>query len=261
MTPTPTSCDGNRPAVPEIVIERGISNRDFLERHALAGRVGLSTGVSLVDRAITRAERHLDAEGRWGGWSHAFIFEGPRADGQHWVIESDLQFHRRHYRLGVQENRIAKYGNEEVYTGLAVLDFGLTAEQTRALLTEALELVAAHTRYSIRELWGTLVALHQPHLRAQENLLARDNSFFCSAFVLHLFRRAGLDLTPGLDVKNATPEDLIRSVVPHRTWLLVREAPHSRIAAAARRVTRKVKVGVRFVRRQLKSSRPDVATS
>ena len=104
----------------------GLSNREFLERYAGLGRVGLSGGVTPIDLAICRAERHLDVEKRWGIWTHAFLFEGVRADGHHWVIESDLELHRKHIRLGAQENRISKYHDDKLYTALAVLDFGLT---------------------------------------------------------------------------------------------------------------------------------------
>src|SRR4051794_2503045 len=92
----------------EVVLVTGLSNREFLERYACVGRIGLSGGVSLIDKAIARAQRHLDKEERWGSWSHAFLFQGQRHDGHQWVIESDLQINRKHIRLGVQENRIAK---------------------------------------------------------------------------------------------------------------------------------------------------------
>jgi len=39
----------------QTVIVTGLSNREFLERHALPGRVGLSGGVTLIDKAIARA--------------------------------------------------------------------------------------------------------------------------------------------------------------------------------------------------------------
>ena len=224
----------------DAILVEGLSNRDFLERYAQAGRVGLSAGTALADRMIARAERHIDERGQWGSWSHAFVFEGRRVDGHHWLMESDLQFHRKHVQLGVQENRLAKYFDEELYTALAVLDFGLTADQVAVLINGGLELVATHTRYSLRELLGTLVALRQPKRRGQENLLARDHSFYCSAFVQHLFRHAGLDLAPGLEVKNTTPEDLARSPVPHASWLLRREMPRSPLAAVATRVRRRV---------------------
>jgi len=201
---------------------RGLSNREFLVRHAGAGRVGLSGGTTLVDRAICRAERHLVPDERWGIWSHAFVFEGARVDDQHWLIESDLQILRRHIQLGVQENRIDKYFDEQIYPNLAVLDFELGPGMTKAVVAGGLDLAANHARYSLRELAGTLLALKNPALRGRGNLLARGNSLFCSALVQHLFRRAGLDLAPGIDLKNTTPEDLARTPVPHRAWVLQR---------------------------------------
>ena len=95
-------------AQPQTVVVTGLSNRAFLELHARPGRIGLSGGVTFIDKAICRAERHLDEQAQWGAWSHAFLFEGLRPDGQHWVIESDLQVHRKHIQLGVQENRSSK---------------------------------------------------------------------------------------------------------------------------------------------------------
>jgi hypothetical protein len=201
----------------------GLSNQEFLERYAQAGRIGLSGGVTLIDRAICRAERHLDKEEEWGCWSHAFLFQGRRADDHHWVIESDLQIHRKHVQFGVQENRISKYFDEGLYTCVAVLDFGLTEEQVASVVREALELAANHTRYSLRELAGTLLALRHPRLRGRENLLARESSVYCSAFIQCLFRTAGVDLAPGVDAKNTTPEDIARTSVPHVTYLLQRE--------------------------------------
>ncbi len=64
-----------------------------------------------------------------------------------------------------------------MYPHLAVLDFGLNESQVAALLREGLDLVASHERYSLRELVGTLLALHRPELRGQDNLLARDGRF------------------------------------------------------------------------------------
>ena len=174
----------------QTVVVSGLSNREFLELYARPGRIGLSGGVTLIDKAICRAERHLDEGARWGCWSHAFLFEGQRLDGHHWVIESDLQVHRKHIQLGVQENRISKYFDEEYYTCLAVLDLGLTENQVACLVREGLELVANRARYSLRELFGTFLALKRPGLRCRQNLLARERSLYCSALVQHLFRQA-----------------------------------------------------------------------
>jgi hypothetical protein len=208
------------PSSHAIIPINGLSNREFLERYARPGCIGLSGGTTLIDKAICRAQRHLDAEENWGVWSHAFLFQGRRADGHHWVIESDLQVHRKHIQLGVQENRISKYFDENLYTTLAVLDFGLTETQVALLLCHGLDLVANRARYSLRELLGTLIALRRPQLRGRNNLLARERSLYCSALVQHLFLKAGLDLAPGVDQKNTTPEDIARTTTPHITYRL-----------------------------------------
>jgi hypothetical protein len=223
------------------VVVSNISNREFLERYARPGRVGLSGGITLIDKAIARAERHLDADKVWGSWSHAFLFQGPRHDGHHWVIESDLQINRKHIRLGVQENRISKYFNEEHYTTLAILDFELPDATVMKVLGEGLDLVATRARYSLRELMGTLIALKRPELRARENLLARDSSMYCSAFIQHLFGKAGIDLAPGVHGKNTTPEDISRTAVPHVTYLLKRELPPNKLAMLKGKVRGRVK--------------------
>ena len=234
----------------QTVVVTGLSNREFLELHARPGRIGLSGGITFVDKAICRAERHLDEREQWGSWSHAFLFEGQRPDGHHWVIESDLQIHHKHIQLGVQENRISKYFDEELYTNLAVLDFGLTEAQVACLLREGLELVANRARYSLRELFGTFIALHRPDLRGRQNLLARESSMYCSALVQHLFRKAGLDLAPGVDLKNTTPEDIARTALPHVTYLLQRQVARSKLTELKTRLRRRVGARIRQMRRR-----------
>ena len=225
----------------QTIIVSGMSNREFLEQYAQPGRVGLCGGITKVDLAIRHAQRRLHEEHRWSDWSHAFLFEGRRIDGQHWVLESDIQILKKNIQLGAQENRTEKYFDEKMFPALAVLDFGLTEMQVATLLGEALELVANRQRYSLRELIGTLVALRKPGLRAQENLLARERCAYCSAFVKMLFLWLGLDLVPGVTGKNTTPEDIARSPLPHVKYLLVREMPGLKIAALGR----KIKTGVR----------------
>ena len=225
----------------EVITVTGLSNREFLESYAHPGRVGLSGGITLIDKAIARAERHIDSEGRWGLWSHSFLFQGCRHDGHHWVIESDLQINRKHIRLGAQENRVSKYFDESLYTTLAVLDFGLAEEQTAVLLREGLELVASRARYSLRELLGTLIALRHPELRGRDNPLAREKSLFCSAFVTHLFRKIGVELAPCAHEKNTTPEDISRTLVPHTTYLLQRGLGRGKLEELKVRLRRRVR--------------------
>src|SRR5258706_3265546 len=222
----------------EIVRVTGISNREFLETYARPGRVGLVGGVSPIEKVIRRAERHVDADKRWSLWSHSFLLGERRSDEHHWIIESDLHIARKHIRLGVQENRLTKYFDESVYRSLAILDFGLSDEHVLMLLREGLELVASRARYSLRELLGTLIALHRPELRGRDNLLAREKAFYCSAFVQHLFRKAGIELAPGVHGKNTTPEDISRTPVPHITYLLERPAPFGKFSRLAVRLRR-----------------------
>lgn len=225
----------------KVITVSGITNQEFLENYAAPGRVGLSGGTALADRLVRRAERHVNKSESWSRWSHAFLIGERRTDGHLWVLESNLQVHRKRMLLGVQENRITMYHDESLYPVLAVLDFGLDAEKVDALIREGLNHVASRTRYSIRELFGTLLALRHPHLRAQENLLARERSIFCSAFVQLLFRKAGLDLNPGVALKNTTPEDIASTSVPHVAYVLDRHLGESRLREMARRIKARVR--------------------
>src|SRR6185295_1272345 len=67
----------------EVTPVGAMSNRDFLEKYAAAGRVGLVCGSFRVDKLIRRAQRHVNENQEWGLWSHALVFQGERADGHH----------------------------------------------------------------------------------------------------------------------------------------------------------------------------------
>jgi len=112
-------------------------------------------------------------------------------------------------------------------------------------LLEGLNLVANRTGYSLRELVGTLIALRKTQLRSSENLLARERSLFCSAFVQHIFRAAGIDLAPGVNAKVTTPQDIANSPLPHTMYLLKREVPTDKLGTLGVRVKRRVKARLR----------------
>lgn len=200
------------------------SNSDFLLAHAAPARIGLAGGSSAIDRGIRKAQRLLTAEVAGSAWSHAFLFGEQRSDGQWWVLESDLDLRHKQIRLGAQENRLAKYFDAAEWPNLAVLDFGLDVTQSRSVLATALDLLANATRYSLREIVGTAFALARPSLRARENLLAREGSLYCSAFVQHCYAGIGLDFVPGLSAKNTTPHDIASTALPHRAHRLLRQA-------------------------------------
>jgi len=201
-----------------------LSNAEFLGRYAAPGRVGLCGGNDLVNMAIRRAQGFVTEDGHRSPWSHAFLFTGERADAHHWVVESDLDLRSRHLRLGAQENRVDRYFDEAAYPNLAILDFGLDAEQTRRVMAEALDLVAGGSHYALREILGTLLALPSASVRRRRNLLAAEGALYCSAMVQHCFASAGLRFRPQIDGKNLTPHDIARSALPHTAWLRVRQA-------------------------------------
>src|SRR5205823_6011384 len=156
-------------------------------------------------------------------WTHAFLFEGKRIDDHHWVLESDLDIAHRNVRFGVQENRISKYFDEIAYPVIAILDFDLSPEQIDLILKSGLAMLAEQWEYSIRELFGTLVALPSRRLRARPNLLQKERSLYCSAFVQHLFLKIGLDFAIDTDVKHTTPEQIAQTPLPHTAYILKRD--------------------------------------
>ena len=228
--------------MPETIIVEGLTNREFFEKHAAPGRIGLIGGPELINRLISRAQRHLSDDREWSRWSHAFLFQGRRHDGHHWVVESDLDIKRKHIRLGVQENRVAKYFDDAKVASVAILDFGLTPAQLDQVLAGALHLVADGTRYSLREIAGTAWALRHADFRPKENVLAREQAFYCSAFVRHVFGLAGLNLASQVAEKNTAPEHLARCELAQTRWILARgEAPASRVRRLVKRVRAKLR--------------------
>lgn len=239
-------------AATETIIVEGLTNEEFFEQYAAPGRIGLYGGPELINRMIMRAQRHLNDESAWSRWSHAFLLQGRRLDGHHWVIESDLDIHRKHIRLGVQENRISKYLDDARTSALAILDFNLNDDQLQRVLASALEHVAGRTQYSLGELAGAALAMRRKKQAAEGNVLARDHAYFCSAFVRDVFTAAGIDLVPGVDVKLTAPEHIAKTQVPHRKWLLLRAVERKGKRLAARVKSRIKEAGAR-VKARLRS--------
>lgn len=197
----------------------GLSNLEFFKRYAKPGCVGLFGGSSAIDRAIRRGQRELDADARPSLWSHAAVFEGARIDGRLWLIESDFEVGKGQLRNGVQENRVEKYGDEKEWPNLAVLDFDLKEKDVEAILTAGLDLVTRRTNYDLRGIAETWLAMMRKSLAKGRE----KDSTFCSALVRTLFRQAGIDLTPDVAVQHTLPEQVSRTPVPHRRYLLVRD--------------------------------------
>ena len=199
-----------------------LSNEEFINLYAAPGLVGLVGGTATIDLAIRKAQGIFLNKKEKTLWSHAFIFSGKRFDGHHWVLESDIEIHRKKMRLGVQENRASKYFDELNYPNLAIMDFGLTEANTRLVMSEALDLLAGYTKYSLRELIGTLVATSKPGLRSRENFLSQDKSFYCSAMVQHCYTKANIRFSDQISTKNITPEDIAGTGVTNTCYRMVR---------------------------------------
>ena len=195
-------------------------NLEFFRKHASPGCIGLVGGASALDRGIRFAQRHLNPGKAPSLWSHAFVFQGERVDGAAWLMESDFDVTKGRLRSGVQENRVEKYGSEKAYPNVAVLDFGLKAEEVRRLLSAGLDLVVRRTPYALT---GTLKTYWALLTKALERDREKDE-IYCSAFVRALYRHVGVDFAPGVAVRHTTPEHVARAKGAARHELL-RDGP------------------------------------
>ena len=221
---------------PAIHVIEGLSNAEFLAKYAAPGRVGLCGGADLINRVIRNLQYHVTEDGERSPWSHAFLCSGERVDGRHWVLESDLDLRHKQIRLGVQENRIDRYHDEEAFPNLAILDFGLDEAQTRAVLTSGLDLLSGLSHYSLRELVGTLLAMRHTSLRRRRNLLENEGALYCSAMVQHCYAAVGIEFVPGVDRKNVTPHDIASCSHARDAHLLVRQRGRSTLSTLKNRV-------------------------
>jgi hypothetical protein len=225
----------NMPA-PQVNAVEGLSNAEFLAKYAAPGRVGLCGGADLINRVIRNLQYHVTADGERSPWSHAFLCSGERVDGRHWVLESDLDLRHKQIRLGVQENRIERYHDEEAFPNLAILDFGLDEAQTKAVLTSGLDLLSGLSHYSLRELVGTLMAMQHAPLRRRRNLLESEGALYCSAMVQHCYSAVGIEFVPGVDRKNVAPHDIAVCPQARTAHLLVRQRGKSTLSSLRQRV-------------------------
>lgn len=209
--------------MPASILEiKNISNKEFVEQYAKAGCIGLVGADTPIDNSIKKAQKSITKDGKASLWSHAFLFSGWRIDGHMWIIESDLTFHSKQIKLGVQENRADKYFDDKLFPNMAVLDFGLNEEMQKKIITEGLDLVCGNTKYSMREVFGALFTLKDKEKRKKDNILAQDNSLFCSAMVQHCYSTINIVLNEEVSLKHLTPEDIAANQHLHKQYRLTR---------------------------------------
>jgi hypothetical protein len=200
-----------------------MTNQEFFERYAGDGMVGLIGGTHFIDEAIKKAQRNITKDKKKSPFSHTFIIGEKRKDGKRWIIESDLEFHRKQMKIGVQENRIDKYFNEKTFPNVAVLDFKMSREHTDLILKESLELVANRATYSLREVLGILVSFGNDAKRKMENKFSHENAFVCSTFVQHVYAKAGIHFSSQVSLQNMTPDDIYTTAIPCVREIHIRE--------------------------------------
>ncbi len=196
-----------------------LSNLEFMADHGKPGLVCLVGGTSAIDRGIRKAQRRITPDGKPSLWSHAFIFQGERADGRMWLFESDIDICHGQVRNGVQEHRIDKYGDAKDYPNVAVLDFGLDASAVDKLVRAGLDFISKSTKYAFGGILRTYVAMMTKKL----DRAAEKDEIFCSAFVRSLVQHAGIDIVPAVAVHHTTPEHLAQTTVTHKRYELVRQ--------------------------------------
>lgn len=220
-------------AAPSHAVAPASGNAAFIRKYAAPGRIGLCGGQDWINKLIRKAQAPLTSDGHRSLWSHAFVFSERRVDGHWWVIESDLDLRYRQIRLGVQENRVDRYFDDEAFPNLAILDFGLDESQVLQVQRAGLDLLSGLVSYSLGELMGTLLAMHSRRLRSRENLLAKEGALYCSAMVQHCYAAAGIEFLPGVQGKNIAPHDIDESLVPHTTHRLIRDLGISTLREAS----------------------------
>ncbi|MGZ3920211.1 MAG: hypothetical protein ACXVNM_07310 [Bacteroidia bacterium] len=199
-----------------------MSNEEFFNAHAKSGAVCLVGGTHFIDRGIKKAQKKLTSTKQDSHFSHAFILSEKRIDGKWWLIESDLEIHSKQVKLGVQENRVDKYFDEKLFPNVAILNFNLSREATKTILTEGLNLVAGRGKYSLREILGVLLSFTTQN-RSAENILAQENSFFCSALVQHCYKQVNVLFNENVSLKHLTPEDIFNTSRNHSIEKIIRE--------------------------------------
>ena len=200
-----------------------MSNEEFFDKHCASGKVVLVGGSALIDRGIKIAQKKITKNKKESLFSHAFIIGEKRIDAKWWVIESDLEIHPKQVKLGVQENRIDKYFDEKIFPNVAILDFKLDKFKTELVLKEGLDLVAARSKYSLREIMGLLFSFKNESERKKENKFSQNNSFVCSSFVQHCYSKINIYFNTAVSLKNMTPEDIFATEVIHTKAKIIRE--------------------------------------
>jgi hypothetical protein len=199
-----------------------MTNEQFFDTYAKSAAVCLVGGTAFIDKTIKKVQKKITPDQKHSLFSHAFLLSEKRSDDKWWLIESDLEFHRKQIKIGVQENRVEKYYDETLFPNIAILDFNLSKAMQKAVLAEGLNMVAGRANYSMREIFGVLLSFTQTE-RKNENKFSQENSFICSSLVQHCYNSANICFNPLVSLKHMTPQDIYTTKCVHTVHKIIRE--------------------------------------
>ncbi len=173
----------------------------------------------------------MDPGGAWGLWSHAFLFQGTRHDNQHWVIESDLQFHRKQYPTSAcRKTASLEILRREFLHHAGGVGFQAAGRSRGDAVKRGPELVSKHARYSLRELVGTVIALRGSGIARGRESIGAEKLHVLLGIRAAPFREGGHRSGPGRPrQEHHAGGDISRTAMPHVTYLLQREPPPEQI--------------------------------
>lgn len=195
----------------------------FFTDHYRPGLIGLVGATGIVEMAIREAQKAITVDHQASLWSHCFIFGDLRLDRRGkggskskspYIFESDLKVNlfKPQVRNGAQENWIGKHCMESVENA-AVIDLGLSEDQSDDILATALQLIDEQVLYPIQELLGTWWAI-VTNRGWLPNPVDDPHAMYCSAFVRYCYKEAGADFTGSeVDVSNTAPEHIAQAAI------------------------------------------------
>jgi hypothetical protein len=194
---------------------------EFFTTNYKPGTIGLVGTRDTIGLAIREAQRQMTANKTASLWSHCFIFGELRRDRRGpegavnrspYIFESDIaaSLLKPQLRNGAQENWVGKWCKDTV-AHAAVVDLGLSDEQTDIILATALQLIDEQILYPIQELFGTWLAITTKK-QWLPNPFNDPHAMYCSTFVRYCYKEAGKDfLGNDVSLSNTTPEDIVQA--------------------------------------------------
>jgi hypothetical protein len=189
--------------------------------------IGLIGEYGLVGYGIRTAQEVIRVDRMPSHWSHAFLIASPlspdparnrdpRRSPLVWesTLEPPAELNSWVLRDGVGPRRIVDYANstfdlfsQHCVPNIAVIAIGLDGEELAKIRARASDPAVDRLHYDIPGLLGTWFAYLTDRAGAP-NPLATGSGVYCSAYVQLAYDAAGIDLAPGAQQRNTSPEHI-----------------------------------------------------